>query len=61
MEVPNYLAKVLGAYRRGAFRPGRVTIVHVYHDDWCAIFRGGPCNCDPEIRLTEWREEEDGT
>lgn len=26
---------------------GTVVHVAVYHDDWCAIFRGGRCNCQP--------------
>nr|MBC7245426.1 hypothetical protein [Chloroflexota bacterium] len=34
--------------------------VDVYHDDWCAIFRGGWCNCDPWIRVHEGTEAEAG-
>jgi len=28
-------------------------LIHAYilDDEWCAIFRGGTCDCDPEIML----------
>jgi hypothetical protein len=29
-------------------KPGLLHI-GVAHDDWCAIFKGGFCNCDPDI------------
>ncbi len=22
-----------------------------YHDTWCNIYRGGSCNCEPDIKL----------
>jgi hypothetical protein len=25
--------------------------VQVLHDDWCKIFRGAACNCDPKVVL----------
>ena len=31
--------------------PGTVAIMHTYHDDWCAFWTGGACNCEPEIEL----------
>ncbi len=34
-------------------RPGTVTHVEVLHDDWCAFWQGGVCDCEPEIRLHE--------
>lgn len=27
--------------------------LNIYHDDWCAIHRGGFCNCDPDIEVKE--------
>jgi hypothetical protein len=33
---------------------GTVSLVDVAHDDWCRIFKGKRCNCDPEIRVA-WR------
>lgn len=26
--------------------------VCIQHDDWCRIFRGGECNCDPTLTVT---------
>jgi hypothetical protein len=31
--------------------PGRLMRVETLHDDWCGIFKGGPCNCEPTVRL----------
>ena len=28
-----------------------LTEVDIYHKDWCRIYRGGYCNCDPDVRL----------
>jgi hypothetical protein len=30
--------------------PG-VTHMVCYHNDWCNIYKGGDCNCTPEIKL----------
>jgi hypothetical protein len=30
--------------------PAGLHEVDVLHDDWCAIFRGNPCNCEPIVR-----------
>jgi len=23
--------------------------INVYHDEWCSIFRGGDCTCEPAV------------
>lgn len=48
----NHQKIIMAALRRGDLRPqpGRVTHLDVYHDGWCSIFKGGRCNCFPEIR-----------
>lgn len=23
--------------------------IAVYHDDYCGVFKGGDCNCDPDV------------
>jgi hypothetical protein len=28
-----------------------LSVIDVYHDEWCRINRGGYCNCDPDIKL----------
>ena len=42
------LAWVLQSLRLGA---GSVTHVFVAHDDWCRLWRGRSCNCEPELRI----------
>lgn len=44
----NYVDAV-EAVARGA-QPGKVTHIDVYHDDWCAVFSGGACNCTPIVK-----------
>lgn len=33
-------------------QPGMSHLV-CFHDEWCAIYRGGDCNCNVEIKLHE--------
>jgi hypothetical protein len=47
----NYYRKLLELYRQGKVAPGRLMDVDIYHDDWCRIYRGGYCNCHPEVKL----------
>ena len=48
----NYLTKIHQMWQIGAL-PREVGYhqVSVYHDDWCGIFQGQRCNCDPDIKL----------
>jgi hypothetical protein len=47
----NYEKKILAA---GLTTPrGSASTFDVLHDDWCDIYRGGFCNCDPEIRMRD--------
>jgi hypothetical protein len=39
--------------KAGLIQPGKTTVVRVAHDDWCAIYNGGECNCDPDISYHE--------
>lgn len=46
----NYLAKVLEIGL--AIAPGSpLRDIDVKHDEWCDVFHGGFCNCDPDVRL----------
>ena len=46
-----YIDKVLAAIRDGRIPvpPGKVRVVGVFHDAWCAIYHGGHCDCEPTI------------
>ena len=50
-RVPNYLRKLETARALGVFEPGTITIANVFHDDGCAYWKGGVCNCDPHVKL----------
>lgn len=47
----NYRVKLDRAAADGRLQvqPGTVSILNVRHDDWCSIFKGGACNCNPDI------------
>ena len=48
----NYAAKLLALGELGLIgEPGKVQEVDIYHDDWCGVYRGQPCNCNPEIKV----------
>lgn len=53
----NYRRRLLELAAAGAFRGLEPTVyrLDVLHDDWCAIFKGGLCDCAPDFRLR--REE----
>ena len=42
----NYRAEMI---RQGLELPPGLHHMDIYHDDWCSIFRGGLCDCDPDI------------
>jgi len=45
-KVPHYLPKILAANPK----PG-LSHAYVFHDDWCAIFKGGTCDCNPDVEV----------
>jgi hypothetical protein len=48
---PNYRRIIEAVLQDGTLSPtpGAVSVINVQHDDWCAIFQGEPCDCDPDI------------
>jgi len=55
---PNYIRALKAAIRSGKLKTAAGQVVHidVAHDDWCAIFKGGICNCDPEVSFRPARK-----
>ncbi len=53
----NHVYKIMALIQEGALRaePGSIQSIDVAHDDWCGIFDGNQCNCDPDVRL-KWSE-----
>lgn len=47
----NYLKKLRELRAQGKVPTvmGKITHIHITHDDWCRIFDGMPCNCNPDI------------
>ena len=47
----NHVKKLRAMLARGELKmkPGALSHLMIAHDDWCAIFKGGVCNCDPYI------------
>ena len=52
---PAYMRQLSELCRKGRL-PAEAGVHHIdiYHDDWCASFRGGACDCEPEIKIRAW-------
>jgi hypothetical protein len=50
----NYLKKIQALLKqsRTPWQPRHYSM-GIAHDDWCQIYLGGPCNCDPDISIIE--------
>jgi hypothetical protein len=58
----NYLKKLARLQAQGAL-PVSVGLhqLDICHDDWCHIYKGKRCNCDPDLRLkTAWTPQPQG-
>ncbi|RYX81045.1 hypothetical protein EON83_25810 [bacterium] len=51
----NYLKHLFELQAIGNMKEGTVTTVTVAHDDWCQIFKGGKCNCNPTLNTAGTR------
>jgi hypothetical protein len=50
--LPNYVRKLHQLWRTGALpRDAGLRLIEVLHDDWCRVWQGQRCNCDPDIKL----------
>lgn len=47
----NYEAETLRIGERYAGKPG-LHHVYIYHDDWCGVFFGRECDCEPIVTET---------
>lgn len=54
-QMHNYEKKIARLRREGKVpvEKGRLYDAKVAHDDWCLIYSGGECNCDPDISFVE--------
>jgi hypothetical protein len=49
----NYVAALLAWVARNPPPPARLTHMETLHDDWCGVFDGRRCHCQPEFRYVE--------
>ncbi len=49
-EYPAYLPELIDKLRAELSGGPGVCHIHVYHDDDCAIWHGGVCDCKPDVR-----------
>jgi hypothetical protein len=50
-RLHNYYEKLLRFIEQNQVPRERVTEIDIWHDLWCRIYRGGYCNCDPEVKF----------
>lgn len=46
----NYMKKIIQLKADGKIELD-VANVYVSHDTWCAVYKGGYCNCNPDIKV----------
>jgi len=51
----NYEKKIIQLQAEGKLpaERGKVYDFKVAHDDWCRVYNGGECNCDPDMTAVE--------
>ena len=49
-DMPRYLDALM---KLAGGKPGQVIHVNVQHDEWCAHWKGGACNCDFNVEQIE--------
>ena len=50
----NYMKKLVELYKQGKLPTAGVSDIYFFHDDWCGIYRGRSCNCEPIIEIRPW-------
>jgi len=48
----NYVKKLDKMIADGSINITGISTARIAHDGWCAINKGGECNCDPDITIT---------
>lgn len=56
----NYYKKLVQLHAQGQIPTPSLSLVDIHHDDWCGVFRGQYCNCDPDIVLRRLSELDPG-
>lgn len=48
-NAPSCVKEMERLYNAGVIARDNAYLVDVAHDAWCAIYKGNPCDCDPDI------------
>lgn len=48
--MDNYVKKLIEMWDKEKYPPDLYD-AFIFHDDWCGIYYGTPCNCDPDIEI----------
>jgi hypothetical protein len=48
----NYVRKLARLIEKNPQLRGSAFSINICHDDWCAIYSGQPCNCDPDVEVS---------
>jgi hypothetical protein len=61
-KTHNYLKKLARLQTQGGLPVGvGLHQLDICHDDWCRIYKGKHCNCDPDLQLkTVWQPRPQG-
>ena len=52
MKEHNYVVKIREMEINGQIpRTKGVYHLHIYHDNWCGIYKNKLCDCDPELKF----------
>jgi hypothetical protein len=52
----NHVGKLARFIEKHPELRGRATAILIRHDDWCAIYSGQPCNCDPDVEVANGKD-----
>ena len=49
----NYVGKLARFIDQHPELQGRAVSINIRHDEWCAIYSGRACNCDPDVEVAD--------
>ena len=55
----NYITKLDRLIQEGTISVGGLQHIQVKHDNWCAVYKGKDCNCDPDIESDTFKNMRD--
>ncbi|MFA5166575.1 MAG: hypothetical protein WC449_04780 [Candidatus Paceibacterota bacterium] len=52
----NYKNKMLNMIKTGKIKCDvGLSMYDIFHDDWCDVYTGGFCNCNPDIVISRYK------